>query len=230
MITLYQYELSPFCNKVMLILNYKNIDYSIINMSVAKSRRVREFSATAKLPCIDHQGQYINDSTDIAHYLEQHFPEPGLIPTDSKLQSLCHVYEDWADESLNFYMMTLRWLPQNRQRWSQELGKYDSGIVRWLIQKFAHRATLDILDKQGVGRKSEEQILKDIHRHLASIDSAIESSEYILGDTISLADISIYTQLYWMNKNPEGELAIARYPNLIKWMGRVKTLTLDNRI
>jgi glutathione S-transferase len=54
----------------MLVLNYKNIENELINISVAESTTVSRFSPTAKLPCIEHQEQYINDSTDIAHYLE----------------------------------------------------------------------------------------------------------------------------------------------------------------
>tara|TARA_B110000444_G_C18773167_1_gene563599 strand:+ start:674 stop:1318 length:645 start_codon:yes stop_codon:yes gene_type:complete len=214
----------------MLALNFKNIDYELVNMTVSQHRSVRTYSDTSKLPCIQHKGQYINDSTDIIYYLEEQFPTHKLIPKDPIIQDLCHVYEDWADESLNFYMMKLRWLPQNRRRWAKELGKRDKGLIRLLVEKISHKATLAILDKQGIGRKSLDQTINDLHRHLKSINTAVTESGYIVGDKISMADISIYTQIYWIQKNPEGEIAIAKHDNLGKWMTKIKTLTLDTRI
>ena len=61
----------------------------------------------SNIPTILHDGKYINDSTDIAYYLEEIFPDPPLIPQEAKDWAKCHLYEDWADESLNFYMMRL---------------------------------------------------------------------------------------------------------------------------
>lgn len=162
MIKLYQYDMSPFCTKVARILKVKGVPFETIEVSISQSRSVKKFSPTAKLPTIEHNGHYVWDSTDIAYYLEEYFPEPPLIPKSNAARAKCHLYEDWADESLNFYMMKLRWLPQNRQRWAQELAKSDSGIWRWIVTRFAAKFTLDILDKQGVGRKSECAALKDI--------------------------------------------------------------------
>ena len=128
MIQLYQYEVSPFCTKIALILNVKNVPYETVEVPISKSRSVKKYSPTSKLPTIEHEGRYINDSTEIAYYLERLFPDPPLIPQEQKAWAKCHLYEDWADESLNFYMMKLRWLPQNRDRWAKELAKYDSGV------------------------------------------------------------------------------------------------------
>jgi len=160
MIKLYQYAISPFCTKIALILNIKGVPYHVVEVPVSKTRQTHKlfsnYSPTCKLPVIEHNGKFIDDSTDIAYYLDEKWPDPPLIPIEERLWAKCHPYEDWADESLNFYMMKLRWLPQNRKRWSSELAKHDSGFWRWMISKFAAKATLNILDKQGVGRWAED--------------------------------------------------------------------------
>jgi glutathione S-transferase len=225
MIKLYQYEVSPYCTKIALILNVKGIPYEVVEVPISKSRTIRRYSPTSKLPTIEHEGRYIDDSTDIAYYLEERFPEPSLIPREAKLFSKCHLYEDWADESLNFYMMKLRWLPQNRRRWAEELAKYDTGLWRWIISKFIDRATLNILDKQGVGRKSEKAALRDIDRHLSAISVDLQENHFLVGDRLSLADISVFSQLKWMYKVNEGKSIIDKYPAINQWRDRVDKAT-----
>ena len=224
-IKLHQFEMSPFCTKVALILNYKQLAYEIVETPVSQSTKVKSYSPTSKLPALEHDGRFVNDSTDIAYYLEEQFPEPAIIPTDANARAQCHVYEDWADESLNFYMMKLRWLPQNRQHWAGQLAKYDSGFAKWMIAKFAPKATLNILDKQGVGRKSEQVALNDIDRHMQAIDATLAQAGFLLGSELTLADISVYSQLYWMNEIPEGKAAIEKYPGVKDWMQRTAALT-----
>lgn len=225
MIKLYQYHMSPFCTKVALILNAKGVSYETIEVPVSRSRTMRKISPTSKLPTIEHDGKHVDDSTEIAYYLDEAFPEPQLIPRDEALWAACHRYEDWADESLNFYMMKLRWLPQNRERWASELAKTDSGLWRWAIPQFAAKATLNILDKQGVGRKSEAAALLDIDRHIRALSIELRGDDYLVGAKLSLADISVYVQLRWMRENPEGEAVIGRYEGVVEWMARVDIAT-----
>ncbi len=227
MITLYQYELSPFCTKVALILNVKGVPYRIEEVPLSRSQTVKRFSPTSKLPTIEHDGRFIDDSTEIAYYLEAQFPKPALIPGDAKLKAKCHLYEDWADESLNFYMMKLRWLPQNRARWARELVKYDNAFWRFVISRLVAKRTLDILDKQGVGRKSEQAALKDLGRHMQAIAADLQGSDYLLGDSLSLADISVFVQLKWLYENREGKAVIDQYPGINEWRSRVESRTGD---
>ena len=114
--------------------------------------------------------------------------------------------------------MKLRWLPQNQDWWSKELAKFDIGLWRLLITKFASKATLNILDKQGVGRKSEQAALIDIDRHLRVLAIDLEEGRFLIGGELSLADISVYAQLKWLRENLEGKAAIATHQNIIQWM------------
>jgi glutathione S-transferase len=218
MITLYQYEMSPFCTKVALILRFKQIAHEIVEVPISKSASVKTYSSTSKLPVIEHRGRCSDGSTEIAQYLEEHFPTPGLVLENAQDRAQCHIYEDWADESLNFYMMKLCWLPQNRRRWATELAKHDTGLWRWLISTFIARATLNILDKQGIGRKSETDALADLDRHMCAIAARLDEGGFLVGEQLSLADISVYSQLFWVGKNPEGRKAISAYSRITDWM------------
>ena len=37
------------------------------------TRKIKQFNPTGKLPALEHNGRFVNDSTDIAYYLESGF-------------------------------------------------------------------------------------------------------------------------------------------------------------
>ena len=132
MLTLYQFEISPFCDKIRRILNVKHVPYAIEEVPPTKTLSVvRKLNPAGKLPFLVADGTVVADSTDIAYWLEARYPEPRLVPEDPRERGLCHVLEDWADESLYFYEMRLRFtLPHNARRFIPELVKYEGSLVR----------------------------------------------------------------------------------------------------
>ena len=82
MITLHQFQISPFCDKVRRILHWKRLDYRIQEVPLARALSVRRINPIGKLPCLEHDGRFVADSTDIAYYLEEKFPEPPILPKD----------------------------------------------------------------------------------------------------------------------------------------------------
>ena len=98
MITLHVYAESPFNEKVIRTLHYKGIgEYQVIEYGLA-DKAVEKVSPSKKLPAMEHGGRCIVDSTDIVHYLEQHFPDNPVIPEDHAASAMVHILEDWADE------------------------------------------------------------------------------------------------------------------------------------
>ncbi|MDC7318075.1 glutathione S-transferase family protein, partial [Acinetobacter baumannii] len=107
-IILHQWEISPFCQKVARALKFKGIPYETINYNGILGAKVPLLSKVGKVPVIDHKGQRIQDSTRIARYLDETFPDtPRLYPEDANQKALAELWEDWADESLYFYEVYL---------------------------------------------------------------------------------------------------------------------------
>lgn len=77
----------------------------------------------------------------------------------------------------------------------------------------------------GVGRKTEEAAIRDIDRHMYALSIGLLESSFLLGELISLADISVYAQLVWIRKNSEGDAAVSNYQNIDRWMERVNLAT-----
>ena len=166
MIRLHQFEISPYCDKIRRVLHVKWQTFHIVEVPLARAPfHVKKLSPAGKLPVLEHDGQVVADSTDIAHYLESQFPEPALLPADPRERALCHVLEDWADESLYFYEMRLRFtLPHNAKRWIPALVAHDGAALKALAPLVLPRALRSQTRSQGVGRRPVEQVLADVEQ------------------------------------------------------------------
>ncbi|MEW6272047.1 MAG: glutathione S-transferase family protein [Thermodesulfobacteriota bacterium] len=227
MLTLYQFEISPFCDKVRRILNVKRVPYRIEEVPPSKTLTVvRRHNAAGKLPLLIDEGRVVADSTDIAHYLEQRFPEPPLVPEEPRQRALCHVLEDWADESLYFYEMRLRFtLPHNARRFVPELVKYESSLVQRVAPLALPLVLRRTVAAQGVGRKPVADVLRDVERHLDALAGLLQSGPFLLGERLTLADIAVFAQLFCIRATDEGGRMVAARPTVAAWLERVDGAT-----
>ncbi|HRK71453.1 MAG TPA: glutathione S-transferase family protein [Micropepsaceae bacterium] len=230
MFTLYQFDISPFCDKVRRILNVKGQDYAIREVKISQAGRLRDISPSGKYPVLDHDGQRISDSTDIAHYLERLFPQPPLVPADPHEAALVHVLEDWADESLYFQEMTMRLVwPQNAKHWAPILLKDEGALFRMIGPRMVPKIAARQSKAQGTGRKSQAQIITDLERHADAVAGLLGARNYLVGKMLSLADISVFAQLFCIDGTPEGKAVIDARPGLRAWMTRVDQETCKRK-
>ncbi len=228
MTTLYQFDISPFCDKVRRVLRAKHLDFRIVEVPPSEAARGRwkEISPTGKFPVLEHDGRRIFDSTDIVRYLDERFPEPRLIPADPVLAARVHVLEDWADEALYFFEMTMRltW-PENAERWVPILLAVEKPLVRRLFAPLLPRAIRRVTEAQGIGRKARDDVERELGRHLDALVAWLGDGAWLVGETLTLADIAVYAQLFCIQGAITGDEAIAARPALVAWMDRVDAAT-----
>jgi glutathione S-transferase len=222
-ITIYQFEVSPFCDKVRRVCHYKNIPFTVQEVSFF---RAGKYSSAKKLPVIDDKDIRIEDSTQIVQYLEEKHPEPGLFPSDPAQLALCHILEDWADESLYYYDIALHFsFAENAKRRAGHLLQHEKRWVKTLMSPLVPVILRKAGELQGAGRRPRETILKDIDHHIDSIANILGDQEFLLPWGLSAADISVFVQLDAIKVAELGAEMIARYPTVVDWMARVDALT-----
>lgn len=227
MIVLHQFEISPFCDKVRRILHVKGVAYEVREVPPSRTfTEVRRVNRIGKLPTIEDDGRRVADSTDIAYYLEGRFPEPPLLPKNPLERALVHVLEDWADESLYFYEMTMRlqWSPDSA-RWSRELlradGRLGMAIAPYLVPHLVAQRT----KAQGVGRKPRDLVLRELDRHLGALDALLADGDWLVADALTIADIAVAAQVTAIAGATDGRAALARHPVTAAWLHRTDAVT-----
>lgn len=196
-IILHQWEISPFCQKISRALRFKGIPFDTVNYNGILGAKVPLLSKVGKVPVIDHNGQRIQDSTRIARYLDEAFPDtPRLYPADPNQRALAELWEDWADESLYFYEIYLR---VNDSEALKEAIRISSigrpAYEKTLVKGFILAELKTQLFFQGLGRIKAENVEEEFIRHLDRIEQVLSKSEWLIGDSQTIADIAVVAQL-----------------------------------
>src|SRR6201996_8204359 len=104
-LTLYGSNLSPFVRKIRVVLMEKGIDYALDQIN--PFRQPPEFAAISPLKRIpvlrDTDLPELNtlpDSSVIADYLENKFPEPVLYPKSHFARARALWFEEYADSGI----------------------------------------------------------------------------------------------------------------------------------
>lgn len=108
MLELYQFEASHYCEKVRLILDYKQLPYQKIEVTPGVGQiDLFRLSGQRKVPVLKDGEVVVADSTAIARYLESAYPDRPLMPTNPQQKGLCLMMEAWADESIGPHVRTV---------------------------------------------------------------------------------------------------------------------------
>ncbi|WP_163119013.1 glutathione S-transferase family protein [Acinetobacter pittii] len=196
-IILHQWEISPFCQKISRALKFKGIAFETINYNGLLGAKVPLLSKVGKVPVIDHNGQRIQDSTRIARYLDDTYPDtPRLYPEDPNQRALAELWEDWADESLYFFEVYLRVNDPEALKEAIRISSvgrpaYEKPMVKGFI--LAELKTQ--LFFQGLGRMKAEHVEEEFIRHLDRIEQVLSQNEWLVGDNQTIADIAVVAQL-----------------------------------
>jgi glutathione S-transferase len=82
-LTLYQFATSPFCAKVRKILDFKGLDYRLVEVDYLERKELLLASNQVMVPALMLEtSDTIVDSDRIASRLEELYPEPTLFPPE----------------------------------------------------------------------------------------------------------------------------------------------------
>jgi glutathione S-transferase len=150
-------------------------------------------SRQRQVPVLKDGSEVIPDSTEIARYLDEKYPDRPLIPSDPRQRGLCLALEDWADESLGI---------QGRKAMIGALSQYPNfrtsvlpNEVPDLLKNLVGAVPGDIFSFLGTGVgfgpgdiKSATTILKQA---LEALCLMLQHQPYLLGDQPTLADFAV---------------------------------------
>ncbi|MDE0192212.1 MAG: glutathione S-transferase family protein [Gammaproteobacteria bacterium] len=224
MITLYQFSTSPFAEKVRRALNYKGISFDIHEVARARvaERHYERVSPTGKFPTIEDGDTIVWDSTDILYHLERAHGGPPLVPSSARDAALAHAIEEWADESLYFYEMTMRltW-EHNLDAALDEFARTLPGVPKPRLKSLIVEAATGLTEAQGVGRKPRDQVVRDVVRHFEALDGLLDGRTWLVGDALSIADLAVIAQVNALRYAKEAEAALTGTHHVLGWIDRV---------
>jgi glutathione S-transferase len=212
--TLWQIEISHYSEKVRWALEYKGIDHvrrtplpgTHIPIALALTR-----GAQPTFPVMQIDGRTIGDSTEIIAALESSYPDPPLYPIDAEERARAVELEDWFDENLGPHARLLPFYeliqePEVFAEVAAESVPGPLGRAKPVVGAYA-RAYTSI----RWGANSSEDAERAREKIVTAFDKLEEElergdGEFLVGDQLSVADITAASLFYPLVVPPEGPL------------------------
>ena len=200
MLELYYASGSLCSQKVKLILAEKKLNWQghMLNLLTFENLHPSYMQLNPKgvVPTLAHDGKVITDSAMIIQYLDKHFPQPALTPVELASQTLM---QQWINLQNQFPMREVMY------------GNYQ-GLEGWILRRSVHikqrllpqliethpelqanyRAKLQDVS-QWNSTIQDSQAMTSINRKiepmLAKLELQLSQTEWLCGETYSLADV-----------------------------------------
>lgn len=189
---LHRFPLSHFSEKARALLDFKQLDYEVVEHQLGFPQLgIYRMSGQRKVPVLDHDGKIVSDSTAIAHYLEETFPDGRrLLPADEGERRDALDLEERIDRVFGFSAVVV-WFT-----WAME---NDPKIGDWLsVEMWGLRPTGANLLAAGFRRLQNLQALRRNHdkamertkSFLDELCERLEKHPYLAGDAPCIADVA----------------------------------------
>ena len=211
---LYQFITSPFCAKVRKILDYKGLDYEIVEVDYLERKELLLASGQLMVPALTFEdGETIADSDRISRLLEDRYPELTIFPPQWRgvHLGLARYFDTELEDALFRAALADEIAHYARQ------GRDREAFYRLIRDR-----------KYGAGfcdRTSSDEAAnwKRVREMLAPLDETLRERAFLLG-RIGYADFALYGQLWYLAFT--GKLKIPdEFAYLRAFFGRMDRIT-----
>ena len=225
-VRLFGTRVSPFVEKVVRALAVKHIAFELVDI-----RSPRDFARwnpqTRKMPVLEADGERTYDSTFILRRLDRMVPAPPLFASDPRIAAAQRHLEDWADESLYWYGMALRWTPTNAPATAAQILGSLSPAIRAIASLIVPRQLRAMTVAQGLGRLPEDILVRELGGVLDDLVILLGNTQFFCAGQLSAADLALYGQFHMLlsGPTPQAEALLRARTGLIDYMRRVEAAT-----
>ena len=196
-LTVYGAPLSPYVRKVRLVLAEKALDYAleIILPFGTQPAWYRDLSPLGRIPALKDGDFTLADSSTICQYLDEKYPTAASLLGNTAEQ-------------------------RAQVRWLEKYADYELAPL-CTFTVFRNRALKPSMgqpcDEAAVRKALDEQLPP----HFDYLEKTLGSGEYLVGDSLTLADLALACQLVNMAHGNE-QIDVQRWPNLSAHFSRMQ--------
>jgi glutathione S-transferase len=186
---------SPYLRSVRLGLEEKGMPYRIQRMGAGEGRggAHRKRHPFGRIPVVDHGGYRLYETQAILRYIDAKVPEPALQPQS----------------------------PDAIGRMNQIIGINDWYLFPQVARIIGFQR---VIGPALFGTTPDEAAIAaavpDARVCLGEVDRLLGDQPFMAGDRLSLADLMLAPQLYYLAATPEGGV-ILKNTALLAWLGRM---------
>ena len=224
MLTLYSFGPGANSLKPLLALYEKGLEFTPRFVDPTRFEHhedwFKKINPRGQVPALDHDGHIITESTVICEYLEDAFPDaPALRPRDPVAIAEMRVWTKWVDEYFCWCVSTLGWErmigPMARKLSDAE---FEDKVARIPVaeQRVKWRNA-----RAGFPKEVLEEEMRKVRFSVDRLEARLATSEWLAGDTYTLADICNFAIANGMEKGFAELVNPDDTPHLIRWIGQI---------
>ena len=232
-VTLYQFELCPYCHKVKAALEAKGIAFTKVEVNPMNKKELPVLPAGAprKVPVIQVGSETVFDSTAIVAYLEAHDTTGlRLTPTDPTLLAKSQLVEKWVNDDLSHVLPTVIY-----GTWGEAIkaakvvaktsnfGMVQNAMVRAGGSLIMHQVAKRIVSKRGGGEPAAM-----LAAEMDKFEAWLGETDFIGGTALCVGDVAAHGCLTCIAEFPAFTVIMAR-PRVAAWYQRVAAIRTRNR-
>ncbi len=203
-VKLFEHPLSPYAQKVKIILYEKGIPFERVIIDPNEQRDdgdYQEFvlaSPRREVPALVDGAVRVCDSSIIIEYLEERWPKPALSPASPGERARVRMLEEMMDT------------------------EYDA--VNWGIMEIK-------VFERAVGEQAEKLLVRaslQLQRMWNRLERELEGRRWMNGELFGRGDAAVYPHI--VGSRAFGYPVSARHPRLLDWQTRVAGLSAPKRV
>ena len=227
-VTLYQFTLCPFCNKVRAALDLKGVRYQTVEVSPRTKVELPELpeSAPRKVPVLRIGDRVLFDSTDILMAMDDLFPnEPLLLPHDATARETATEIEAWVDDEFIRALPTViygNWA--NAARAARTISQASNfSFFQGVGVKLGGPAIMRLVAGRILKKAGRDDGHAWIAQCLDQFEAWISGSDFVGGSDMSLADVAMLGGITCVEAFPVFQEIMNR-PKIANWYQRMDAI------
>ena len=209
-IYLHHYPVSPFSEKVRLMLGYLELDWKSVEISMIMPRPLLMplSGGYRRTPCLQIGANVYCDSAVIARGLARRTGDATLFAPGFAARRVA----EWSDSQLFRVVVALNFAPE-------ALTSMMSKLPPDQIQAFvADRASLT--EGSTLAATAPSTARAQLAQYLRELDASLEGA-FLFGVAPSIADFSLYHCLWFLKNNEYNASQLAPFKAVGAWMDRI---------
>jgi glutathione S-transferase len=236
MLTLHQFPISHYCEKVRWALDYKGLEYRINNyLPGLHSRTANRLAATSSLPILVHDGKAVQNSSTIITYLDGNFRQRSLTPEDEALKQAALDWENFVDDQIGIAVRKVCYhvLLDNPAILVPLMAAKGPWYGPYLLKAVFPKLRAIMRNGMDINAKTASIANQQLTDALEKVDGQLQNRPFLVGEQFTRADLATASLLAplcklkqfgltWPERFPEPlEAIIAQHSAKLAWVDKV---------
>ena len=193
MITLYQFPISHYCEKIRWALDYKNIGYEIKNLLPGLHlSRTRKLAPDTCVPILVDSDRVIQGSDSIITYLDETYAGQSLTPVSDQLKSEALEWEQYVDREVGIHVRrccyhVLLEHPDLVIPFFTHQGPWYGKLYLHFVYPKLKKAMRKFMN---INQESEQRSRQRLGDAIDKLHDHLQENDFLAGDQFSRADLS----------------------------------------